>query len=527
MSGGINDMVGTSNWMTGTSMGSSITTPDAVADYTAFVSGATSSTTYDADVPASDQEIVARSSIAGSRLSDISINTFLSWDTPTQIAFLKQPSTVSSSNSLVMDTLQSQWGGVNYNAQGTGGVGAAPGRSFGFGAADGITDPQNQMWVMLSNDNTKVYVLNNLQKSDIAQMSQADQQTLTQSPYWSTLSAKLGLYSASDSQETSVTTQIAAVQAEINNAQTAASDSANGMTAADKQVFLDEISDLNSQLAKMAIFSPTDIQNQLNAIKTRFERVQAFSLQKAPVINFTQGIPVGIVSTDGNATILSGYQNFMAQEKQILNVTNAAASLTASSTFNGKNLDVPTLIYYFQMYANLAQQAAIAADTEEVNQLNALLNTYSQMQTDVNTTMQAFGTSDTQTLGFMAPQTNPTQRASLSTDQLYLGTIFEDWDAGYKHPLEAMYGIQKPTMDMYFDTNAANANLSLNTFTKAQWTDFSNSLANTVTQINQQTQIKMNNLDSAIKQKDREFDLGNNALSKLSDMIQSISRGLA
>ena len=72
-----------------------------------------------------------------------------------------------------------------------------------------------------------------------------------------------------------------------------------------------------------------------------------------------------------------------------------------------------------------------------------------------------------------------------------------------------------------------NSNGNLNTKLKDTWNAFNSSLSDTVSQLNQQSQLKMNDINSATKQKDRHFDLANNSLSKMNDMIQTIARGLA
>jgi hypothetical protein len=49
-------------------------------------------------------------------------------------------------------------------------------------------------------------------------------------------------------------------------------------------------------------------------------------------------------------------------------------------------------------------------------------------------------------------------------------------------------------------------------------------LADTVTLLNQRNQILQNEIENATKQQNRHFELGNNALRKMNDMIMTIGR---
>ena len=61
-------------------------------------------------------------------------------------------------------------------------------------------------------------------------------------------------------------------------------------------------------------------------------------------------------------------------------------------------------------------------------------------------------------------------------------------------------------------------------YRKGKWDSFSTQLADTVTILNQQNQIKQNDIENAKKQENRHFDLANNALRKMNDMLLTIGR---
>ena len=49
-------------------------------------------------------------------------------------------------------------------------------------------------------------------------------------------------------------------------------------------------------------------------------------------------------------------------------------------------------------------------------------------------------------------------------------------------------------------------------------------LSATITILNQQNQIRQNEIQNAAKQANRHFELGNNALRKMNDILMSIGR---
>lgn len=58
------------------------------------------------------------------------------------------------------------------------------------------------------------------------------------------------------------------------------------------------------------------------------------------------------------------------------------------------------------------------------------------------------------------------------------------------------------------------------------WSGYGTRLSDTVTLINQETQIQMNAISTLEKEKNRYFEMGNNALAKLNEIVQSIARSI-
>jgi len=319
-----------------------------------------------------------------------------------------------------------------------------------------------------------------------------------------------------------------------------------GMPTADKAAFIGELALLQSEVGSQAVVSPTDIANQVKAITDRFTRAAAFWPQVTPTTSTdpTTGLTAGYVSEDDNATIQNGYSTFIQQEEQVYSVEKndyqVAMTGTIGASTNGiissVQADAPTLVAYYQMDATTEQESIIAADTAEVQQINALLQTYSDMQNLVQKCLKQFQSSDTSsTQRSLSGATGSTPLNGtpppLTPEEILVASMFSHSDqsqtgaanlASVPHPLEVLFGITRPTQPI-FSTDPTNP---LNSFTQNQWNAFATQLSNTVTQLQQQSQVLTDQINEETKQKDDHFSLGNDAMSKMYDMVQEIGRGL-
>ena len=114
----------------------------------------------------------------------------------------------------------------------------------------------------------------------------------------------------------------------------------------------------------------------------------------------------------------------------------------------------------------------------------------------------------------------------LSDEQMRVFSMFSsDYftnAADSPHPIESLYGIDRP-LQQFVDDNDGEAG-RLARYEKSVWDTYSTQLSDTVTQLNQQVQLKQNDISDATKEKNRHFELGNNALTKMYDMIGQIAR---
>lgn len=371
-----------------------------------------------------------------------------------------------------------------------------------------------QHHVIRSMESSKAYDLELLQKRDFAAMSLADQQNVAADPYFrNTLASGLGL-------TTDSSTLVTLINAKIKSLDDLATGDKNwtGTYTEDLKVFKQEYQNLLTRMNTMGVFNLTDINNKIDEIQKRFTRMREFALCYArnDPTN-TTGAFTGIPSVlDNGAGFKRAYDIFMAQERRVLEMDNQRLKLANEGTIGSKKLDAPTLVYLFQQYTMLQVEAINNALGEEVNQFNAVLKLYQAMQSKINEIVKAFNPSKSdQTRNYLGQEQNDV--AVDGTDKLRLN--FEQGVFQF-HPLEIIYGIDRPRQDM------GNNNGKYNRFYRDGWNAFSTQLGDRVTQFNQESQILMNKVNSTEKEKNRYFEQANSALSKLYDVMNNVARAI-
>jgi hypothetical protein len=319
------------------------------------------------------------------------------------------------------------------------------------------------------------------------------------------------------------------------------------MTPADMRVFLDQVENLKTRALGSAIFAPNDIASALNEIQTRWNRAAAFANMRVdsglPTTNAEAFVDRGRrgendtvlrdritylngyitnESDGGIGAVRQAYQVFMASERQILQLDNRRMQLAAGARLGQRNFDAPTLIAQFQFSYNGKIEARLNADAQEINQFNVLLKLYSAFQAQVNGVSGSFDPNNQDEFrGINGGGGNDPMESSF---QQPLVATFRDgtFPGGpQEHPLETLYKIARPRFTL------VDGEYKSITYRKNTWDQVNSTVSDRVTQINQQSQINSNNINSLDRQKNRHFDVANSALSKLSDMLQSIGRNLA
>ncbi|MGL9618618.1 hypothetical protein QRQ56_11485 [Bradyrhizobium sp. U531] len=442
------------------------------------------------------------------------------------------------------------------------------------GEADGhgiltIGSGADAIHVTLSGDQTKVYILESLQKADFATMAKDDQERIAIDASAGATLTRLGM-----------TGNKADADGQIKKTKDAIGQALVPPLTADQealveQTFLEEIKNVQKRVDAGGVYSLTDINSALQAIKDRYDRLAAFwkavnAAPPAPAFNDPNQF-TGVISLDGNAAINRGIDVFVNAEKQILAADNAAMQIANTGTLVGltKHLDAPNLLAAFQLSANLKDQAINAADTEEINQINELLKTYNVIQELINQTIATFDASKNDEkrgmLGYdehgdvgnnsgILPGTrdkvdprkildthtaietlkqpkevdggdddkNKFTPPALSEAQVKAISMFEKELNTVASPIEDLLGVKRPGFDFYDNTGK-----TLNYFQKSTWDQFSATLSNTVQQISQENQLKFNDINTLEKERTTHFQSATNALSKAGDILASIGRNIS
>lgn len=245
---------------------------------------------------------------------------------------------------------------------------------------------------------------------------------------------------------------------------------------------------------------------------------------------------LNVVSTDNGETIKQGYRTFIAQEQRLAeNATNRYQAATGKITgIDGKPFDLPTLIYYLQNLYNTDLEALVTIETESVRQTNAYLKDYADWQDMVNRTLQAWGKDDTSTKGLFGGSAGDgnllLRDGGRDNKEVKLALMFDARRAGVPHPVEMTITEQSPKVTrpagfyVFQKDDDPVKNYDYNTFTRDVWQTYGTRLGEKVTQLNQDSQQKMNDINNMDKQRNRHYDLANSALSKMNDALQAILR---
>lgn len=442
---------------------------------------------------------------------------------------------------------------------------------------NGILTIGDQIHVTLSATQDKVYILEMLQKADFATMALDDQTRIAAVPdFFDPIARKFGL-SAGPSALNALNALLQTTEDEIDPDPNAPpSDppaNASFVTHNDRQVFVDQLTNIRTQLAGMGVFSAADINAAIKAIKERFDRVAVFAKAKATPETPPLDAPTddenpkadfkiqfhNVVSGDGGAAIARGFDAFMNAERQILAADNAAMQIAATGTLTGltRHLDAPGLLVAFQLSANLKDQSINAGDTEEINQINELLKTYNMIQELINQTIAAFDAAhNDQRRGLLGYDHDGEQQQNrnnsgeheghISLDHLMFGpgdlhdqdalnpphltqeqvkvvSMFENGLNGIASPIEELLGVKRPTLFDFYD----NKGFTLNYFEKSTWDQWSATLGNTVQQISQQNQLKFNDINTLEKERTAHFQAASNALAKAAELASTVGRNIA
>ena len=367
--------------------------------------------------------------------------------------------------------------------------------TFGAGA-DAIT-------FISSVDGRKVININALSVGLVSALSKADQEKVAATAAWPAVADQLGL--VPDSDISSLVDARAAADAIVDAViQTVVAANFALEFADDKDVFIDQLQNMKARIADGAIFDLQQIGLTANEINTRFDRAREFSLG---VQNATNGVFTGL----DRETLLSGYTEFITQERRILAADNRAIQLAKLAALGIPTLDLPQLIVELQ---TLFEDIAIAERdivTEDTRQHNALLRDFSVMIGRLGDTIAATDPTEPE---------DETAFVGINNDRVASLFNAELGAPRGLHPLEVLNGLEdRTTFDLGFFGNTE--------LRRDEWENLRNQLNDTVTTLNQNSQIRQNEISQKNSQANRHFEIVSDTIRRLFDLLQTIGRNTA
>ena len=408
----------------------------------------------------------------------------------------------------------------------------------------------------------RVFIVQNLQKSDIGMMTKGTQTRLASLSDWTVTNGPADRFGFSkggsiDSQRQAL---INILQNEYKAKMTKPSGSV--MTDADVKLFSKQIDNIVVRLNNSALFNQAAIKDAADTILKRYKRAAAFSV---PTRVNTDGTPIQgsdiddndssllvvgtlkrypdpvivpkTISTDGNQFINKGYTKFITEEKKILQADNAKIKLGSLVAAQPKSVDLPRLIFFMQLNYDLQKDRQSVANTEELKQQNRYVQDIGIFQRLINKTIGTFGTGTNETKGLLNQVTSFSSaygNREFTRDDILAISMFElnSTDLSYlAHPIETLRGLPKrPTLKLGNPANGATSGLPgywvllANAFPRTTWENYATMASDYVNLINMESTMKQNENQSLDREKNNHYQLATGCISKMFDMLQAIAR---
>ncbi len=352
-------------------------------------------------------------------------------------------------------------------------------------------------------------------------------------------------------------------------------------TAEVKALFTQQLENLKTRLDNCGVFDPQALVDAASAIKVRFDRLMAFAIGKtAATVDTTKSIDISadsvgtvnvanypnaqfkknVVSLDDNSTIIEGYNKFIDTERRNLQVDNLKIYLGNINGIRPRALDVTRIIFLLQMAYNLSKEAQSDQGAEELRQQNRYLQDMAAIKQIIQTTRSGFGTKSDEYRAVLGLQKldggNAANDMTSLTDMQRLAiSMWEDLIPQKEHPIEKLRNLgTRPTFQMFHtgtsgtyrgineqfggSTNAySNDYYIIRKISGAYymyagaierlagtWDQYGQKVSDRNTLVQQDAQIVQNKVSNLDKEKARHFELANNAVNKMFDVLQSVLR---
>lgn len=476
---------------------------------------------------------------------------FAGWHTAHQIAYLETRGTAT--------TVDDGDGNVTYR----------------YARVGTSSDERNNIHALLSQDGSRVIIINALTRPDIAMLPLDDQRALALIPAFSQLVAEPYSLEPTQAQlnptpptvakttadirtemKTIVQDQIDAIKALITYGdQEAAFNAALPDSTERKQFFhyffTQQLEALRDNMDAMAVFDRDSITQQVGNILERFERLNRYaSITDAP----TPGAQplLALNGTDYNASIASALSLLLRVESKIHEAVLLEEAITdgpnarvpldtiepaSAARLAGRKLDPPMLTFLLQSLASYRAELDVEARSEELNQQTRLLQDYTEMQKWVNITLAAYDPvkladpeeDETLPIGGVLSETYAglySGRAEYEGRNPDVLSMFDSTAAAANsntyHPVEVSKNVVRPSADLFSYSSGTTIESALPQYRKSIWDTLATNLSESTKLVNQENQIQMDEINGINKEKNRHYDLASSTLNKMTEMLRSI-----
>lgn len=358
-------------------------------------------------------------------------------------------------------------------------------------------------------------IVQRLNAMDFATLSRNDQLRVASTAVFDELKASFGFERREDARYDGLAFDefVDKIEADMREQQ-------GSMPDADMAVYISELEHLRESVNEQEIIKPATIRKKANDIRENFERAahfinisaQSYGSDTQPDAHYSN-----VISLDNGVTVNNGYAVFIQAEREIA----ANESRLKDLLERARTLDPAILIMEIMRLNQAITDAKTLRESEELKQQNELLKTYAAMQNAVNETLRQFGEEKE---GEVKRVTlfNKTSYADLTDQQKKIVSMFSTLFGkdGQRHPLESARSIERPLMDIVDD----KPGYPLVAYTNAQWNTFATELSEVVTLLGQNTQLKMNDINTLRDMSTSQFEAAAKAITRLSELISTISR---
>ena len=351
--------------------------------------------------------------------------------------------------------------------------------------------------------------------------------------------------------------------------------------------FIEELNLYKLRLENMALFSEARIQNFLDELEDRFDRIKMYH-DVSPETSRGTGLAGGVNAFDGNLdkpTMGSGLGIFIEMEHQLFQIALSRAYVASTGTVvepvrgrlistqaiidaavyydltdlqqenkkfktfetliseqstdiydrltSGESqqrlLDGPNLIFVLQTFDNYESEAEAQIKSEELQQQSAILKDYSRMQELLNLTLGKF-----EAVPDVDNKDTPAEThglldlalvSELSADQKRVAAMFDTAASSITTNTYHPIEFEKSSGSpkTFRPTVEIASAGTLLKHEKTIWDALAVQLGESTKIIGQSSQIQMDAINKLSQEKNRHYELGSNVLNKMTEILRSIT----